>query len=617
MSERASRLAFTVNPVMVREMRARWRGWQAFILLFVYAVLFAAALGYLYALYTRVNAFANAGPDGQASTLGRNLFSHLTWIQTLGWVLIAPSLTATSIAGERERGLLDALQLSALTPWRIVAGKLFSVLSLIFLLLLVPLPISALCFMMGGISGGEFLQVFALHLVTAVTGAAIGLFCSAWHRRAGLAMRSMILFLLTWHIGSWLALWVSIALLAARPGATPSAASTNWSFVCGLFSQSNPLLASVSLFDYFGTGFSTTSGAGALPPPFDSPYVVSLASQILLTVLLLWSATRAVRKPLRETYWLEPKRAPKLQPRQTAQPTQTAPASQANPRQAVLTGRREVPLARLFRFSNPVLRRETHAKFRLRRSSYVTIIFEVMLSLFIVYLYLLSMWWVVTDKVDGDSIWQGITAIGLIAIMLATPMMGAGAFTREREGGTWEALRLSLLSPMQIIIGKLLSPLLACMGYSMIAWPLLLACMSDFSTDNRFNARITLGEIIGVALILFSTAWCYTAWGMLLSWWCRRTVNAVSWALFTIFFAVVIIPTMEELRGSYGYNPLTDALLKFLPLCHPFLAMGKLYSPPDGPHALAIGAATAACLMALGSAILTVLYFSMKRQVRR
>ena len=36
--------------------------------------------------------------------------------------------------------------------------------------------------------------------------------------------------------------------------------------------------------------------------------------------------------------------------------------------------------------------------------------------------------------------------------------------TREREAGTWEAMRLSLLSPIQIMMGKLLAPLIACVA---------------------------------------------------------------------------------------------------------------------------------------------------------
>ena len=610
MSVRVRLPAVTLNPILVREVRARWRGWHAFILLFGYAILFAVALGYRYGAMTQLDLYYGSGVAARISAVGRDLFAQLTWIQTLGWILIAPSLTATSIAGERERGLLEALQLSPLTPWRIVCGKLLSAFSLIFLLLLVPLPISALCFMMGGVSGGEFLQAFALHCVTAVTGAAIGLCCSAWHRRANTALRSVLIVLLTWGVGSWIALQAAsaFALAAAMPlppgFPRPAPTGVDWGLVCSFIGQTHPIIGALSVFDFWGFR-SLAVTALPVPPPFNSPWAVSIVFQTVLSIVLLWAATRAVRRPLRETYWLERKRAP-----QAAKAKTTA-------RQGVLTGRREVPLARLFQFSNPVLRRETYAKFRLRRSSSIAVIFEILLSLLIVYLYLSAMWWIVTDKLDGKPIWQGMSMTGVIAIMIGTALMGAGSFTREREAGTWESLRLSLLSPVQVIAGKLLAPLIACVGYSMIAWPLLLACIIDFTPGRGVGNHASLGEVIGTALILLSTAWCYTAWGMLFSWWCRRTIGAISWTLTTLFFVVVFVPvvlgTMIGMPRGYGFGETVN----LLQLWHPLVAIGRLNNPTEQSHALIIGLTTAIALTGLGTGVLTVLYVSMRRQVRK
>src|SRR4028119_632660 len=138
------------NAILVRELRARWRGGRSMILVLAYASLLALATGLMYAS-SSINASANGSVslNSQMAAVGHSLFLLLSALQIGGWLLLGPSLTATTIAGEREHGLLEGLQLTPLTAGRICFGKLLSASLLVLLLLVAPLPITAICFLLG------------------------------------------------------------------------------------------------------------------------------------------------------------------------------------------------------------------------------------------------------------------------------------------------------------------------------------------------------------------------------------------------------------------------------------------------------------------------------------
>src|SRR5690606_38020859 len=113
------------NPIIVREYRARWRGWSAFALLFGYVVVLALAFMWRYAEAAGQSSRPGT-PLVRMEVLGAQLFLTLIWMQSFAWALIGPAITATSIAAEREAGMLGAVQLSPLSPLKIVFGKLVS-----------------------------------------------------------------------------------------------------------------------------------------------------------------------------------------------------------------------------------------------------------------------------------------------------------------------------------------------------------------------------------------------------------------------------------------------------------------------------------------------------------
>jgi ABC-type transport system involved in multi-copper enzyme maturation permease subunit len=94
-------------------------------------------------------------------------------------MLIVPSLTATSVNGDREHGVLATLQTTLLTPWEITVGKLLAAWAVALTFLATSLPFLAWAWFEGGLGVGRIaLSLIVLILVLAVV-CAIGLMFSS------------------------------------------------------------------------------------------------------------------------------------------------------------------------------------------------------------------------------------------------------------------------------------------------------------------------------------------------------------------------------------------------------------------------------------------------------
>jgi ABC-type transport system involved in multi-copper enzyme maturation permease subunit len=541
------------NPIVVRESRARWRGRSAFALVFGYVALLAVALLWRYALAYSQSA-SQANPLQRIELLGAQLFVTLIWLQSFAWALIAPAITATAIAAERESGMLEAVQLSPLSPLKIVSGKLVSALSLIALLLLVSIPITGTCLLLGGVSPAEFLAATLLHVATAFFGAALGLACSAWARRANAALRSAYALSIGWLIASLISFW-SVAASSGGKWFTQ--------FALTLLGGSNPILAAASITDndVWGTA-ATVSGWGIFG---EAPWLISVVFQFVFGALLLWSATRALRRPFAEQYWME---AGRTKAQDGNDSTGSTPDLKPG-RELPNSGWISIPIFSGLHFSNPVLQRETRAKFRMRQPPLAVLIFEGILALGVAYYYLMTLRDALFVPAQRELIWWIINFVGLTVVSAAAAVSGANAFTREREIRTWEALRQSLLSSTEILHAKLGATLIGMLVFSLPFWPLLLPCVRpDIAFKNTLNG-VNVVQAVLCAGIIAATAICYTLWGMVWSWRCRKTATAVGWSLGTLFFALVFVPLFIVVGLFQDGREMDNPIWLF----HPFVAL--------------------------------------------
>ena len=175
---------FDSNPILTRELRASLRNARAFGLLALYVAILGAVV--------TANFPGGADIDLQSDggERGRDLFFWLFGGQVALILAILPALSTGALAQERERQTLQPLILTPLSPLQIVWGKAGGVLSLVGLMLLATLPLTSLCFLLGGVDTGMLVSAYATILGLAVFTTGFGLYCSARWQSATRALMS-------------------------------------------------------------------------------------------------------------------------------------------------------------------------------------------------------------------------------------------------------------------------------------------------------------------------------------------------------------------------------------------------------------------------------------------
>lgn len=126
-------------------------------------------------------------------------------------VLVAPAMTASSIAGERERQTLELLLVTNTGSWRIVMGKLLESFAFIALLMVCSLPVVSLTMLTGGVSLGQILMGELFLLVCGFAAASVGVLCSSFMKNTVGATIVSYLALLVIGVGTIIPLFNGIS----------------------------------------------------------------------------------------------------------------------------------------------------------------------------------------------------------------------------------------------------------------------------------------------------------------------------------------------------------------------------------------------------------------------
>ena len=181
----------SVSTIMSKELRSRFRGRRAFVVLTLYlAVLALIAYGAYLSEAPGATTPQLLGPEGNAinvanasALIGQAIFAMLSVFQLMLVAFLAPAFTTGAISLEREKATLDLLVTTPLRPGAIVIGKLLSALAFVVLMILAGIPVSALVLMYGGASVEDIVRAQVVLLVAAMGFGVIGLFCSALIKR--------------------------------------------------------------------------------------------------------------------------------------------------------------------------------------------------------------------------------------------------------------------------------------------------------------------------------------------------------------------------------------------------------------------------------------------------
>ncbi len=292
------------NPVILKEMRSRMRGWRSFLSLTGFIILLGSFVGTIYMTFASAN---NAFPDINArKEFGQALFYTIYSIELVAVCLISPSLTAGGIASEKESQTFDLLRTTLLSARALVTGKLLAAISFVLLLLFATLPILSIAFMFGGVTVSELLVGTLILILTALFFGAIGLFYSSFITRARIAtvLSQGTVVLIT--IGLPIFALMSISIIEVSTFSSPNSVirETILLIFGWLIAIASPVATAVVTElilieeqSLFFIRVPIGSGNGVLTP---SPWLGFVALYPLLTVLVMWLTVRIVRRTARQ-----------------------------------------------------------------------------------------------------------------------------------------------------------------------------------------------------------------------------------------------------------------------------------------------------------------------------
>jgi ABC-type transport system involved in multi-copper enzyme maturation permease subunit len=166
------------NPLLMRELRVLLRNPRSFALMGLYV----ATLGAI--VLCNFPAATTLGAGAESAGKGWNTFCWLVGAQTALVALVFPALATAALCQERESNTLEALLMTPLSPLQIVWGKAGGVLALALLMVASTVPLTSLCFLLGGVSPGEMISAYAVLLSLAGFSIGWGLYCAARHVNA-------------------------------------------------------------------------------------------------------------------------------------------------------------------------------------------------------------------------------------------------------------------------------------------------------------------------------------------------------------------------------------------------------------------------------------------------
>jgi ABC-type transport system involved in multi-copper enzyme maturation permease subunit len=143
-------------------------------------------------------------------------------------MLVVPSLTATSINGDREHGVLATLQTTLLTPADIVIGKLVAAWAISLAFLLAASPFLVWAWIAGGVEIGRMLLGLAVLVFVLAVVCAVGLMFSTLTART---ISSAVLTYLTvaaLTFGTVIAFLISMPILSTQETVRVKAVPETW-----------------------------------------------------------------------------------------------------------------------------------------------------------------------------------------------------------------------------------------------------------------------------------------------------------------------------------------------------------------------------------------------------
>ncbi len=176
---RSSLSCYFGNAATVRDFRVQLRGNRAILLWGFYLLVL---IGFTMIVYSGSAAGAQSSiVDAQRKL--REFYQSVMILLAVMINLIAPALTAGSIVMERQRRSLDLVFSAPVTPKYYLVGKMVSSYRYIWMLLILSLPITSACVVLGGATWSDVIAAYLILSSNALIYTAIALLLSTLSRQ--------------------------------------------------------------------------------------------------------------------------------------------------------------------------------------------------------------------------------------------------------------------------------------------------------------------------------------------------------------------------------------------------------------------------------------------------
>ena len=500
------------DPLFAREMRQRWRRPFTWLQCLIFAGVLARFGTNIYLEVLPPGGFIAPIP---MRSMGHHFVFMVAELYGGAWITFGLLLGAPALVVERDRDRLAEWMLAGMTPKSIVITKYRVLSRLVLLMTSVPFPVFALCFLMGGVSPLDLVTILVMTMAAALNSVAIGLAISAQSKTIARALVSALLY----NILATPFIWACMALFLATP----------WQLQIIL----GPLMIWFAMFTIdvavvvfqneiynlikcdLSLGYSP-SVAEALSAP-DGPSAPDMPTEggVLASRLAFPVQKAGVEK------------ARVLSGAFSPTETLILRLAQNNP-----IAQRDVRRHLLARRENTLFRKKNWATMELK----VWVLWWIAVGVCGLALCLLT-----RGGAFGHDLLRDAARLVLVPAMVGVALNAAPAFTQERAQKTLSELQLTALSPLEIVVGKAASVLLACAHT--FAGALLALCILALAVGPL--SALMLG-VFGVACVVFTTFGSLT-----LSLWGRKTESVAVGALFSIAAVWWIGPALC-VRSHFG-----------------------------------------------------------------
>lgn len=172
----ANRAVYFGNATAMRDFRVQLRGNRSVLLFGAYLIVLIAVAMIVYSEAIADRAYSVV--DAQAHL--QSFYEVVMGLLAGTICLVAPALCATTVVAERQRRSFDLIFSAPVTPKYYLVGKMLSTYRYIWMLLVLSVPVTASCVMLGGASWSDVLGSYAMLSVQSLVLTGLALMVSTF-----------------------------------------------------------------------------------------------------------------------------------------------------------------------------------------------------------------------------------------------------------------------------------------------------------------------------------------------------------------------------------------------------------------------------------------------------